>query len=112
MVIKYSSSESLLAAASCPRTIAMDVCNNFRLPPHILQPTTHLHYQPRSPATHYYVNRLTGSTLELLSEHKQLHLVVDGQDTSTGDTTKNVGTSTLEERLDSLLGDNLLTSIE
>jgi hypothetical protein len=39
-------------------------------------------------------------------------LIVDGQDTSTCDTTENVGTSTLEERLDTLLGNDLATSIE
>jgi len=41
-----------------------------------------------------------------------LHLIVDGQYTGTSDTTENVGTSTLEERLESLLGDNLATGIE
>jgi hypothetical protein len=49
---------------------------------------------------------------EGLSEKDQLHLIVDGQDTGTGNTTKDVGTSTLEERLDTLLGDDLATSIE
>jgi hypothetical protein len=48
---------------------------------------------------------------ELLSEHEELHLVVERQDTSTGDTTENVGTSTLEERLDTLLGDDLGSGI-
>jgi hypothetical protein len=38
-------------------------------------------------------------------------LIVDGQDTSTCDTTENVGSSTLEERSNTLLGDNLATSI-
>jgi hypothetical protein len=38
-------------------------------------------------------------------------LIVDGQHTSTGDTTENVGTSTLEERLDTLLGNDLTGSI-
>ena len=38
-------------------------------------------------------------------------MIVDGQDTSTGDTTENVGSSTLEERLDTLLGDNLAGGI-
>ena len=49
--------------------------------------------------------------LELLSEEKKLDLVVDGQDTSTSDTTENVSTSTLEERLSTLLGDNLAGSV-
>jgi hypothetical protein len=55
--------------------------------------------------------RLTRSTLELLAEHDKLGLVVDGQDTGTGNTTENVGTSTLEERADTLSGDNLAGSI-
>ena len=55
--------------------------------------------------------RLAGTALEGLSEEEKLDLVVDGQHTSTGDTTENVGTSTLEERLETLLGDNLATSI-
>ena len=50
--------------------------------------------------------------LEGLAEHEHLGLVVDGQDTSTGNTTEDVGTSTLEERLDTLLGDDLATSVD
>ncbi len=57
------------------------------------------------------VRRLTRSTLELLAEHDKLGLVVDGQDTGTGNTTENVGTSTLEERADTLGGDDLASSI-
>ncbi|KAG7144677.1 hypothetical protein HYQ46_006581 [Verticillium longisporum] len=47
-----------------------------------------------------------------LAEEEDLELVVDGQDTSTGNTTEDVGTGTLEERLDTLLGDDLATSVE
>jgi hypothetical protein len=39
-------------------------------------------------------------------------LIVDGQHTSTSDTTEDVGTSTLEEGSDTLLGNDLATSIE
>lgn len=56
--------------------------------------------------------RLAGSTLEGLSEEEELELIVDGQDTGTGNTTEDVGTSTLEQGLDTLLGDNLLESVE
>ena len=59
-------------------------------------------------STHLVVIRL----LEGLAEHEELGLVVDGQDTSTGNTTEDVGTSTLEERLDTLLGDDLATSVD
>lgn len=52
------------------------------------------------------------STLEGLSEKDELELIVDGQDTSTGNTTENVGTSTVEQRLNTVLGDNLAGSIE
>ena len=55
--------------------------------------------------------RLTGSTLVLLAEEDELGLVVNGQDTGTGNTTENVGTGTLEERLDTLGGDNLAGGI-
>lgn len=41
--------------------------------------------------------RLTRSTLEFLAEHEELSLVVDGEHTSTGDTTEDVGTGTLEQ---------------
>lgn len=58
------------------------------------------------------LGNLTGTTLEGLAEEEDLELVVDGEDTSTGDTTENVGTSTLEERLDTLLGNNLGSGIE
>ena len=47
-----------------------------------------------------------------LAEHELLELVVKRQDTSSGDTTENVGSRTLEERSNSLLGDNLGSSIE
>jgi len=55
---------------------------------------------------------LSGTTLELLSEENKLDLVVDGQHTSTGNTTENVGSGTLEERADTFNSDNLLESIE
>lgn len=42
-----------------------------------------------------------------LAEHDLLELVVERQHTSTSNTTENVGTGTLEERLDTLLGDDL-----
>lgn len=50
--------------------------------------------------------------LEGLAEKEDLELVVDREHTSTGDTTEDVGTGTLEERLDTLAGDNLLGGIE
>jgi hypothetical protein len=56
--------------------------------------------------------RLTRSTLELLAEHEQLDLVVDREHTSTGDTTENVGTSTLEERADTFFGDDLAAGVD
>jgi len=55
--------------------------------------------------------RLTRSTLELLAEEDELHLVIDGEHTSTCNTTEDVGTSTLEERLDTLSSDDLATGI-
>jgi len=54
---------------------------------------------------------VTSRLLEGLAEHEELDLVVDGEHTSTGNTTEDVGTSTLEERLDTLLGDDLATGI-
>lgn len=74
---------------------------DYLLPPH----------KPRFGVSKKKGRRLTRSTLELLAEHEKLGLVVDGQDTSTGNTTENVGTSTLEERLDTLSGDDLAGSI-
>jgi len=56
---------------------------------HIIPPTP-----PYIPACSI---RLTRTTLEGLSEHEELDLVVDGQDTSASDTTEDVGTGTLEE---------------
>ena len=50
---------------------------------------------------------LAGATLEGLSKEKELELVVDGQHTGAGDTTQDVGTSTLEEGADTLLGNDL-----
>lgn len=57
-------------------------------------------------------NCLARATLELLAEEQELNLVVDRQDTSTGNTTEDVSTSTLEEGLDTLLGGDLAGGIE
>jgi hypothetical protein len=51
--------------------------------------------------------RLARSTGVDLAEHDLLELVVEGQHTSTSNTTENVGASTLEQRLGALLGDDL-----
>jgi hypothetical protein len=58
------------------------------------------------------LRHLARATLELLSEEDELDLIVDGQDTGTGDTTENVGTSSLEQRLGTLSGNNLIESIQ
>ena len=55
---------------------------------------------------------LTRSTGVDLAEEDLLELVIDGEHTSASNTTEDVGTSTLEEGLDSLLGDDLGASIE
>lgn len=55
---------------------------------------------------------LTRSALECLAEHKQLRLIVDGQHTGTGNATEDVGTSTLEQRPDTFLGDDLASGIQ
>ena len=39
-------------------------------------------------------------------------MIVDGEHTGTGDTTEDVGSGTLEQGLDTLLGDDLATSVE
>lgn len=65
-----------------------------------------LHHPSRQPT------RCAFGSLEGLAEEDDLELVVDGQDTSTGNTTEDVGTSTLEERPDTLLGNNLPGGIE
>ena len=88
----------------------MDVWDNFSHP--LRMPTIHslpnLHSTPlHSHRLYYRSNHL----FEGLAEHQDLHLIVDGQDTSTCDTTENIGTSTLEERLDTLLGNDLATGI-
>jgi len=55
---------------------------------------------------------LTRSTLEGLAEEDQLKLIVDRQDTGTGNTTEDVGTSTVEQRLDTVGGNDLAGSVE
>ena len=40
---------------------------------------------------------LAGSTLEGFAEHEKLDLIVDGEHTSTGDTTEDISTGTLEK---------------
>jgi len=56
--------------------------------------------------------RLSGTTSVDLAEHELLELVVHRQDTGTGNTTENVGTRTLEQGADTLLGNDLGSSIE
>lgn len=51
--------------------------------------------------------RLSRATRVDLAEHELLELVVEREDTSTGDTSEDVGAGTLEERLDALLGNDL-----
>lgn len=58
------------------------------------------------------IGRLTGTTLVGLAEHDKLDLVVDGQDTGTSNTTEDVGTSTLEEGLNTLLSNDGAESVE
>jgi hypothetical protein len=98
-----------MSTANCSSTKAMDV---YHKPPPAATSSRSLpqlrpKYYQLPPRLYNY----THSLLEGLSEEEDLHLIVDGQDTSTGDTTENVGTSTLEERLDTLLGDDLASSI-
>ena|SRR6188768_1976593 len=47
-----------------------------------------------------------------LAEHDLLELVVERQHTGTSNTTEDVSTSTLEERLHALLGNDLRASVE
>ena len=54
----------------------------------------------------------TRTTRVDLAEHDLLELVVERQDTSTSNTTEDVGTRTLEERLHALLGNDLRAGIE
>ena len=49
---------------------------------------------------------LTRSTLVGLAEHEELDLVVDRQHTGTGNTTEDISTSSLEEGLDTLGGND------
>ncbi len=56
--------------------------------------------------------RLAGTALEGLAEHEKLNLVIDGQNTSTGNTTEDVSTGTLEEGSDTLSSHDLGGGIE
>lgn len=52
------------------------------------------------------------NNLVLLTEHPDLEEIITRQDTSTGNSTEDVSTSTLEERLSTFLGNNLTESVE
>jgi len=96
----------------------------------------HLHYSPTTYCRHSYAilpaashnlstfdsrraivrdrsstTPLAGSTLEGLAKHEKLYLIVDGQHTGTSNTTENIGTSTLEERSDTLSSEDLASCI-
>lgn len=72
---------------------------------------TFIRSRPESVSTRKHSFQINRTHRVDLAEEELLHLVVERQDTGTGNTTKNVGTGTLEERLDTLLGDNLGTSV-
>ena len=57
-------------------------------------------------------DKLARSTRVDLAEEDLLDLVVERQHTSTSHTTKDVGTSTLEERANTLLGNDLRAGVE
>lgn len=59
-----------------------------------------------------YARKRTHTTGVDLAEHDLLELVVERQHTSASNTTENVGTGTLEERLGTLLGNDLRASVE
>ena len=54
----------------------------------------------------------TRAPLELLAEHEQLGLIVDGQNTSSCNPAQNVGAGPLEQRPDSLLSNDLSASVD
>lgn len=56
--------------------------------------------------------KLTRATRVDLAKHNLLELVVQRQHTSTSNTTKDVGTSTLEQGLGTLLGHDLRAGVE
>jgi len=55
---------------------------------------------------------IRSNNLELLTEHPDLEVIVTREDTSTGNSTEDVSTSTLEERLGTFLGNDLTESVE
>lgn len=55
---------------------------------------------------------LARSSLEGLSKHEKLNLIVDREDTGTSDTAEDIGTSTLEERPNTFNGNNLAGSVQ
>ena len=55
---------------------------------------------------------LARTALELLAEHEELNLIVDGEHTRASNAAQNVGTRALEQRLDAFLGDDLSSCIK
>jgi len=55
---------------------------------------------------------LTASITEFLSEDEDLQLIITSQDTSTGNGTENIGTSTLEEGFNTFLFDDHIEGLE
>lgn len=111
----------------CYTTDLVLFVNQSNLPPKagllLLYPFCCRHYAPRPHHATIMLLPPHGSSkgyrrerarrlFELLAEEDELDLVVDGEHTSTSDTTEDVGTSTLEERLDTLSSDDLATGIE
>jgi len=80
-----------------------------QLPPAapLITPPTPPFKPPTSIQAKYIVRLLEG-----LAEHQDLQLIVDGEHTSTSNTTQDVSTRTLEQGADTLLGDDLATGIE
>lgn len=59
-----------------------------------------------------YKRNYSHTTAVDLAEHEDLELIVQREYTRTGNTTEDVGSSTLEEGLCSLLGDDLSPGVE
>jgi hypothetical protein len=82
------------------------------MPQNDCQPQSQLHAHQDVVRGRRRGRRLAGTALEGFSEEEQLNLIVDGEHTGTGNTTENVGTSTLEEGSDTFSGEDLASGIE
>lgn len=110
--VKYSSIERPCCTASCFMSLPFSLQAYHQVQSPVPLLVKEFPSLQQSISVTMMPSLLTGSTFEGLAKQKKLGLVIDGKHTSTSNTTENVGTRTLEKRLDTFFSDDLASSVQ